>query len=231
MNFDDLKERIMASLKSSWDNFQESNLYFQLKDRYENLTPPMQKLTVVGIVALLIFTFLSIPWGTYQTSQDSVLAYEGKRLLIRDLLKTSRDAGERPNVESAPDPSTLQSQIQSRLQAANLLPEQIKGIEAASEKSELVPEENIAAQVKISLATLNLRQVIDLGYQIQSINSSVKMKDLVIEASHTAKDYFDVVYHVVVLNVPDFTDTTPANEETKPPTTGGRKKPAPKGDE
>jgi hypothetical protein len=218
VNFDDLKEKIMTSLKSSWESFQETNLYYNIKDRYENLTPMMQKLTLAGIVGLVVLMFLSYPWSVYQDSADSVASYEDKRMLIRDLLKTARDSQERPNLASAPDATSVQSQIQSRFMSAGLLPEQIKGVEVVSEKSNLIPDSNVSALIKINLAKLNLRQIIDLGFQIQNINSSVKMKDISIEASRELANYFDVVYNLVILNVPDFsaTPTTTDEPEAKP---------------
>ena len=51
---DQLKDTIAAR----WEQFQETELYIQLKDKYDNLSPEVQKIVLfgsIGLVFLIIF--------------------------------------------------------------------------------------------------------------------------------------------------------------------------------
>ncbi|MFV3410479.1 hypothetical protein ACNH6C_17850 [Bdellovibrio bacteriovorus] len=217
-SFDDLKEKLVSDARVTWERIQESGAYNQLRDRYENMTPAMQKLTLVGSVALVSLIILSIPYGKYTQSNEYVSEFESKRMTIRELLKVSRESSEVPQIPQAPSMDMIRNNIDNQIKAANLLPEQIKGTEIQENNSNLVPKNLTEGLLQVSLAKLNIRQVLDLGYQFQSINPSVKMKDMVMTANREDNRYFDVVYKLVALAVP----AAPAPEAPEPPSRGNR---------
>lgn len=217
MNFDDLKDRVISDARMTWDRIQDSSVYNQLRDRYENMTPVMQKVTVFGSIAVIAFVILSIPYGAFSTSQELVGEFESKRMTIRELLKVSRESSEVPQIPQAPGLDMIRSNIDNQIRAANLLPEQIKGTQVQDADSKLIPKNLTEGGVQVTLAKLNLRQILDLGYQFQSINPSVKLKDLVITANREDSRYFDVVYKLVALAVP----APPEVAEPEPPTSRG----------
>lgn len=227
MNLDDLKDRLASDARVTWERIQESTAYNQLRDRYENMTPAMQKLTIVGGAALVAFTILSIPYGTYVTSTDSVSDFESKRMTIRELLKVTRESSDVPQIPQAPSADMIRSTVENQIRAANLLPEQIKGTEVLQNNSNLIPKNLTENLIQISLAKLNLRQVIDLGYQFQNINPSLKMKDLTMSANREDTRYFDVVYKLVSLAVP----AAPVPEPEPPRRGGSRSRSNNSGDE
>lgn len=230
LNLDDLKDQMGTQFRHSWEQFQESSLYNQLKDRYENLTPLAQKLSIVGIVLLFTLIVFSIPWGFYSQSSQYISEFEGKRNIIRDLLKVSREAHDNPDIPVPPPLESVKNQIDTTLKAAQLIPEQMKGIEIVTEKSDIVPATLSKGILRVSLAKLNLRQIVDLGYAMQAINSSLKMKDLSIEANLQNPKYFDVVFKLIALNVPQ--EPLPAPPEVEEPKNkGARKKPVKKEEE
>ncbi|WP_374028228.1 hypothetical protein ACES2J_07270 [Bdellovibrio bacteriovorus] len=217
-SFDDLKEKLVSDARVTWERIQESGAYNQLRDRYENMTPAMQKLTLVGGVALVSLIILSIPYGKYTQSTEYVGEFESKRMTIRELLKVSRESSDVPQIPQAPSMDMIRNNIDNQIKAANLLPEQIKGTEVQENNSNLVPKNLTEGLLQVSLAKLNIRQVLDLGYQFQSINPSVKMKDMVMTANREDNRYFDVVYKLVALAVP----AAPAPEAPEPPSRGNR---------
>ncbi|AFY01272.1 hypothetical protein [Bdellovibrio bacteriovorus] len=217
-SFDDLKEKLVSDARVTWERIQESGAYNQLRDRYENMTPAMQKLTLVGGVALVSLIILSIPYGKYTQSTEYVGEFESKRMTIRELLKVSRESSDVPQIPQAPSMDMIRNNIDNQIKAANLLPEQIKGTEIQDNNSNLVPKNLTEGLLQVSLAKLNIRQVLDLGYQFQSINPSVKMKDMVMTANREDNRYFDVVYKMVALAVP----AAPAPEAPEPPSRGNR---------
>lgn len=219
MNFDDLKDKFATDARATWDRIQESAAFNQMRDRYENMTPSMQKLTLYGGVAVVALVILSIPYSYYSASTASVEDFEGKRMTIRELLKVSRESSEVPNIQPAPPIDVLRSNVEMALKNANLLPEQMKGTDVGANTSALIPANLLEGVLSVRLAKLNLRQVVDLGYKFQSINPSVKMKDMVITANREDNRYFDVVYKLAALAVPAAPEIPP-----EPPTKSGRGK-------
>lgn len=202
MSFEDLKDKFTNDARMTWERIQESSTYNQLRDRYDNLSPMGQKVVIASSVALLVLLTLSFPYSHYTQSQDYISDFEGKRMTIRELLKVSRESSEVPQIPQAPPVDMIRSNIEGQIKSANLLPEQIKSTEVIDGNSKAIPKSLSEGAVQISLAKLNLRQVLDLGYQFQSINPSVKMTDLTITANREDTRYFDVVYKLVALAVP-----------------------------
>ncbi|QLY26875.1 hypothetical protein [Bdellovibrio sp. KM01] len=201
MNLDDLKDKLSTELRATWDRIQESGTYNQLRDRYENMTPAMQQLTMYGGIAVVTLMVLSVPYGYFNGSSEAVGEFEGKRMTIRELLKVSREAAEVPAIPPAPSMDMLRANIDSTIKSANLLPEQIKGTQTTM-GSNLIPSNLSEGGLQIQLAKLNLRQVVDLGYKFSNISSSVKMSDMMMTANREDNRYFDVVYKLVALAVP-----------------------------
>jgi hypothetical protein len=219
MNLDDLKDRLASDIRQTSERIQESAAFNQLRDRYDNMTPGMQKLTIVAVSAAMTLFVLSFPYGNFTTSTENVTEFESKRMTIRELLKVSREASEVPEIPQAPPVNSLRSQIENQIKSANLLPEQVKGMETLDNNSALIPKNLTEGLLQVSLAKLNLRQILDLGHQFQSISPSVKMKDIIINANREDSRYFDVVYKLVSLAVPAPPEVTP---EPPPPPKGRR---------
>jgi hypothetical protein len=214
MAFEDLRETIASGFKYRWEQFQESDLYIGLNEKYENLSPKKQKLTVAGIAFALVYLFFSIPYGYYSASSEMVTTFEDTRSLMRDLLKASKDGQDIPEIPVPPNVEALRAQVTQQLQAARLLPEQIQGNEVSQDKPTFIPGTLTAGVVKVSLSKLNVRQVSDLGYQLQGISPSVKLVDLSMEANATDPRYYNVIYKLAVLNIPEPAEISP---EPPPP--------------
>lgn len=209
MNLDDLKDSLKSQLGQTWSRIEDSSFYNQMKDRFENLPPAQQKLTLMGAGALFALFLISVPYSYYSTSAEYVSTYEEKRGLIRELLKVTRESSEVPDLPSAPSSEMLRSSIENQLRMANLLPEQMKGIDMVTAETSLIPKGLLEAGLKVSLAKLNLRQIIDIGYNIQSISPSVKMSSMDVTANAEDSKYFDVDFKLVTLSVPQTHGDTP----------------------
>lgn len=214
MNLEDLKDRFQSEGRQLLEKIQDSSLYNQMMDRYENLSPVMQKLTLVGLGAALTAGVLSIPYDSYNLSKDYEQEFVGKRDVIRDLLKTVREAQSVPNISPAPTVDLLRSMVQNQLTNAQLIPEQIVSVSTTESNSKLIPAKLASGAIEVKLAKMNLKQVVDIGYQLQSLNSSVKMKDLTIQPNAQDSRYMDVTYRIVALAVPNMNETADHAEES-----------------
>lgn len=203
MNFEELKERLVSELKQLWERIQDSSLYNQLSDRYQNLNPTKQKLVLVAAVLVGTSMILSIPWGYWDESRVAVDGFESRRDLVRKLLKTSREVAEVPDIPVPPSTDTLTNDIQTYLQSIQLLPEQIVSVAAATAESSLIPAGMASGGVTVNLAQLNLRQIVDVGHKLKSISPSVKMTSMQVFPNSKKPSYFDVNFKLVALSVPE----------------------------
>lgn len=131
--------------------------------------------------------------------------------LFRELLKVSREAHEIPDLPQAPSSLLLKDQINSQLKNAGIFPEQIKAVDDLPSPSGLIPEGMSQGAVTVNLSKLNLRQVLDVGYQLQNISLSVKVKDIILTASLEDPKYLDVIYKLVSLAVPEAINQPPSD--------------------
>lgn len=219
MAFEELKEKLQTESKAQWEQFQQSNLYIQVKEKYENLDPKMQKVALISSFVLIIYIILSIPMSFYSQSSSYVAEFETKRQLIRDLLKSSREAQESPQMAVPPPSDNLRMRIESQIEAAQLLPEQKAGIEITPASSRIIPSGLSQETLSVALKKLNIKQALDLGHQLQVLNTSVKMTDLVLQANPQDPRYFDVTYKLAVLSVPNQFDSS---SEPETPARRGR---------
>jgi hypothetical protein len=222
MAFEDLKERFQSESKMLWERIQDSSTFIKLREQYENLSPPMQKLSLVGTGLVLVVILFQSPLNYFGESSEFVTEFEDKRQLIRDMMKVSRESQSDLNLSTPPEASALKAQIENQMRMAQLLPEQIKSAEVVADRVNLLPGNLTQGIVKISLSQLNLRQIVDLGYQFQSISSGVKMTDLQMEANSKDPKYYDVVYKFAVLAVPSANESL--SEEPEPPPPPPRKR-------
>lgn len=229
MNIDDLKDNLKSQLGQAWSRIEDSSFYNQMKDRFENLSPAHQKLTLMGMGALIALVIISIPYSYYSQSTANVSTYEEKRSLIRELLKVTRESSEIPDLPVAPTAEDLKSRVENQLNIAHLLPEQMKGVEVISAETGLIPKSLLEAGLKISMAKLNLRQIVDLGYNIQNISPSVKMNSVNISANPEDPRYFDVEMKLVSLAVPQAHIETPEVPEEGDHKDSAKKKPFKRG--
>lgn len=200
---DELKDQLKTSLTTTWERIQESEAYNQLNDKYQNLSPSGQK-AAQAITALLVAGIVFYaPISQLQVSSELLTQFEEKRTLIRDLFKTYRDSSGGLQMPPAPQSAELISTIQSSLQTARLVPEQILSVTAAQAEGRLIPTSLQQAVVEVKLAKLNLRQVVDIGAQLANISQAVKVKDMFMQANAELAGYFDVNYKLYALKVPE----------------------------
>lgn len=215
MTFEDLKDRFKSEGQQLWDRIQESSTYQSLRDRYDNLSPERQKLVVWGSVALLVVILFSIPLATLQTSSEHVSEFEGKKELMRDLLRAQKEANEVSTSVANLPVAAIRAEIDRALQQLQLLPEQNRGVTVAPTTTPLVKASIIESVLEVSTMQLNLKQVVSLAASLARIQGT-KLKDLVMTANTTDPRYFDTIYRLVVFR----SEPPKANEPPPPPPPG-----------
>lgn len=200
---DELKDQLKTTAQSTWDRIQGSELYNQLADKYQSLSPSGQKMAQAVTAFVLAAIVFYSPISQLQISSELLTQFENKRALIRDLFKTYRDASGSLQMPRAPEATELISAIQGSLQSAKLVPEQILAVDVSQAEGRLIPTSLQQAVIEVKLAKLNLRQIVDIGAQLANISQSVKVKDMLMQANAEMAGYFDVNYKLYALKVPE----------------------------
>lgn len=213
---DNIKDQFKSIYSSVTQKIQESAWYAQAQDRYQTLSPQGQKMVWFGSSAVLVFLILFYPLSLLFQSQSSLLVFEEKRNLIRELFRTYRESSAQPMIPQPPASESIKSSVQSILMSANLLPEQNIGVSESSLDGSLIPKALVKNVIQVKLAKLNLKQIVDIGASILGISDSVKMKDMSIAANTQDSRYFDVTYMLYALNVPEPTPEPSPEVEEKP---------------
>jgi len=228
MAFADLREQVSEQLQSAWNRAQENPRIAQLIERYQSLSPTTQKvvaLSVAGSIALIIFL---IPWMFFSASQELILEYDDSRDLITQLQRARREQTEIGLAPRKIEEAELIRILDERVMRANLAPEQRKGVTAFDNKaqnpSSVIPKNVIQTGVAVSLAKLNLTQIVRIGNDLLESAAGLKMVGLEAKASTDDTRYYDVTYKLVHFSMPE----PPAPKEAR---RGSRPRPTPSSNE
>lgn len=212
-------EGLLDSLKSSGNNIKdkilESSLAQNIQDRFQNLNPSQQKLTLLILNILGACIILYFPIDHYLTSNDYTLEFEEKRILTKNLIKSHRDVNHLPDIPQPQSADMVKSIIESQLKEMNLLPEQIRYVNITSGSSKIIPLNKLQYGIEVGVSKLNLKQITNLGSKLQSLHPALKLKDLLLTANREDGRYQDGTFKLVALNVPKYMPPPPEPETKK----------------
>lgn len=214
MALEELKERLSQQAKDLGSKIQESALFQTLKEKFDDLPSNQQKIVVILLVVVVSFFTFSFPYENWSTSSASIAEFEERRQLIRDLLKVTKESNEMPSFPPAPELGQIKTDIEMRLQQFQLVPEQMGGINVEMPiNSALIPSSRQEGGLKVLLKKLNLRQVVDITAQLQSMLPSVKLKNLNIDSNLQDPRYLDATFDFTVIKIPQVSMEMSAEDE------------------
>ncbi|MCB0349748.1 MAG: hypothetical protein KDD38_01110 [Bdellovibrionales bacterium] len=206
MALDDLKDKIKEQAAETWSRIESSPLYNNLKEKFETQSPGVQKAIVSGVAIFIALILLSFPISDINSSSTSIEDYDSSRSLLRSLLRASRLASEASSVPPPFSVADLKAQVQSQLGSFALKPEQVGGVidlDINSLGTPLAPKTINQSGIGVSLKKLNLKQVVDIGFEFQKLNASVKIAGMEIAAGTPDPHYFDVLYKLIIFTMPE----------------------------
>jgi type II secretory pathway component PulM len=208
MAFEDLRDQFSERAQAVWGRVQESSVYIQLSEKYADLNPTSQKIVAVVAILLVSLFTLMIPWSYISSSNTSLALFEENKALLRELYRVSRASSELQGAPPQIDPGQLQGRAQGQLTSMGLQAEQVGGvtiIDNAQPGGPQLPGVPKAVQqkgIEVTLKKLNLRQIIEVGYQMMTIQPGLKMTGLTVTASAPDPHYFDAVYRIISFSLP-----------------------------
>lgn len=230
MALEDVKDQLRDQFIELKSRIEESAAYNSMRERYENLSPGAQRGLILGLSLFAVFVMMYIPYSYFSTSSEYVVDYNDKRQLIRKLLQASRTASQSGAVSNPPATESLVGTIQGRLSSFGLLPDQTSSVQPIG-GDELgggfAPPGITQEGVRVDLLSLNVKQVVDIGYDLQNLMQGVRLVGLTMNPNAKDRRYFDVSYKIARFSIPGVgegsaeTSTPPAGNASTPPRPGG----------
>lgn len=208
---DQLSERF-AEVKG---RITESQIFNNVREKYETLSPAAQKGVVFGGSALVALILISFPISYFTSSSSTMDDYDNTRQLIRGFLRAKSIASEASSLPPTISSEELKARIQNDLASMQLLPEQIGGVadlELEKLGSPLAPGSISQNAVGLTLKKLNLKQIVEIGYQMQNLNPTVKLAGVEINANTPDPHYFDVLFKFVIFNMPTLSNDSESSD-------------------
>lgn len=200
MALEDIRDNLKDQLRQISGNIQESSTFISLKEKYQGYSSTGQKGILAGAIVLSLLLLLSVPYMFYAGSQTSMEDFEGKRTLVRDLFRATREAGSLPPPPPPISSSELQNNARNLLNGARLQAEQIVGVAETPMTVTGIPKTVEQAGILVSLAKLNLRQVVQIGHELQNIHPMARMNGLEVKANIADPKYYDAAYKIVAFS-------------------------------
>jgi len=205
VNLDDLKDKFEELFGQVKNSVEENSLYNTLRERYETLSSSVQKAIVMGCCSAVLFIILLIPWSFISSSNDFITEFEDHRTLIRGLLKT-RSLPKGIPLPKGMTAANMVNRVKGWMHQAGLLETQIGDTQLLPKgepQSQLTSPNTKQQGMKIQLKQLNLRQIMDIGYHLQNMDSSVKVTGLEIQATSKNPHYFNALFKLISYSLPE----------------------------
>jgi hypothetical protein len=228
MQLNDIKEQLKERSLQIWAQIQESSLYSNLREKYEALSPSMQRLVNIGSIALVVLYLIYLPYGYISSSQTNLETYELNRDITHQLLEIKSLSAQIDQIAAGISSDQIRQRIEPMLEAKGVPPEQrgefTEISEQSPERSTLANKLLVQQGLMVQLKKLNLTQVTDLTMMFSDIRIA-KLVGIQIQASADNDHYYDVVYKLVNFSFPKGDEPPPERPGPgrKLPRSGGRK--------
>lgn len=208
MNLDDIKDQLRDQFNALWSRIQESTTYNSVKEKYDSLPTVAQKGLAFGSGFVAVLIILSIPFSYINSANTSIEEFNEYRTLLRDLLRVGGAAKDAPPLPPGISAAELQGQVQALTTELGLLADQMVGVAPLKDNPSPTLASRVIRQdgVSVTLKKLNLNQILDIGYRLQSLSNGTKLAGVDILANAEDNHYYDVTYKVVNFSLPTPTD-------------------------
>ncbi len=216
MALEDIRDSLQEQLKAIAARVRETDGWLKLNEKYQGLSPVGQKVSIAGAALVAFLILMAVPWTFYSSSRSSVDDFESKRGLIRELFHVNREASSLPLAPAPVATTELQNNARNSLTTARLQPDQIISVTDSPSTLANVPKTIDQAGIQVVLAKLNLKQVVDIGHELQNLqgpSGTARMTGLEIKANVADSRYYDVVYRVVAFSAK--LDAAPSGKNAK----------------
>ena len=217
MAFEELKEQWLEQWQQSKEKIQDSALYQQLKERYDDLPPKQQKILQISGLVIICYLVLSIPLGSLQQASDNISQYFEVRATLQQLRDKIKEKDELPQSNAEISGMRMMSSLKALLEKEGLGESQISQTENFEETNTGqfagVPTEAKISGLRWQLKQLNLRQITNITFTAQRQLRPAKITKLHIQPTPDKAGFFDLSAEARIFALP-VTEEMAESEET-----------------
>lgn len=206
MNFEDIKEESLEQLNVYKEKIQESSIYIQIKEKYDQLNPKQQKYVNIGSILVVTYLVLSIPLGSLSEANNKIERYKAEKKLLANFKKAQEAASTAPRPQKPQDGNRLSRNLKSLFEKEGLSKDQIGEADAFTEDNtgqfpEIPKEANITG-VKAKLNQINIKQLVDVLKKVETQSAPSKMTHLKINPTAEKAGFYDVAFELRGFDLP-----------------------------
>ena len=202
MAFEGLRDRLREAWSDTNAKIQESSAFNQLREKFEEQTPVVQKLVTLGSVALVAIFLLSFPLGYLAMSRENVAQFEENRSLIQGLLRAARSAKEPSPLPPPVAVPTLRGGFERVLRENQVPPEQVAEVQQAPGIPTLAPPAVTQTGLVANIKQLNLTQIVSLANAFNNMGPGTKLIGLDVVQTAGQDHYYDINVRIVNFGLP-----------------------------
>ncbi|HRK08122.1 MAG TPA: hypothetical protein PLZ57_10165 [Pseudobdellovibrionaceae bacterium] len=220
MNLDELKDRLIGVLQSIGSRIEESELYARLREKFDTLSAPIQKVIVGSVVTLILLIIFAIPYSMYSNGSDTILYHEDHRDALVEMYRIEREKRLIPAPMSQLTAMDLPRSLESLALTANIPRDQVEAVNefdnaTAPGGSARIPKSIQQRGARISFKNLNLTQIQQYGQKLMNLDPNARITGLEIQAGTQGAGYFDAAFKVVIFSLPERTSPAGASRSRK----------------
>lgn len=193
----DIKEKFIEKISEFNQKIQESALYNALLEYYQNLSQRSQRNLLLGVFGFLVFIIFLFPINRLISSSRHMKEYSANTQAINDLIQLNLGKKHFFEMSKLGSFEATKREVQVFLKRFKLLESQMAPITSYEVPKNFGPPLLKTLGLSVSLKTLNLKQVIDIGQKILTRSPQFKILSLEMKASSEKEFYFDVVFKIV----------------------------------
>ena len=212
MDFNSFKDLFKNAYNTSVNN----PVFYFVKEKYDHLNVFYRKTIQVLSLLVLICILLYYPASRLYSSWKYIKNFNTKTQLIRELVNLS--SAKQTSISGAytfnKDPLQF---IEQKIPTLFIPKNQVTKITNLqdSKESKNLPISATVKKVKLEMKDLNLKEVIQYGYQLEQLSDNIKLMNLSLKESKEKENYFNVSYILSFFNSTQNQNTLPNKRKKK----------------
>lgn len=203
MDFNTLKEEFTNTCKNLNNTIVESSAFYFIKEKYDNLGSFYKKTIHVLIFLALACLLLYYPVSHLYSSRKNIWTFKTKKKLSQSLVELSSTTQTSSSQASAFDRDPIQF-INQKIITLEIPKNQIKAVKKSKAPTQKSVSLSLSATVKtveVEMENLNLKEVVQYGYQLEQLSKNIKLTNLRILENPTQNNYFNASYVLSFFNL------------------------------
>ncbi len=215
MLFENIIEQINEYFRSIVSHVQESSTFDSLKDKFNSLSPFIQKLLITTICFLIILLTLATPIIKYQASLENMVFFEEQKKLTQKIISFQKKSKSMPSTPKEYKLADFKTKVNTLENAysINFLPNQMS-VSPSKTRSKIIRSAN-QNNFNVETKKTNIDQFLALTYSVQKLNKSLLIESIELKANSENPSYFDGSITVANLFVKPASDILPSPKVKK----------------